>query len=225
MAAAVSDYEAFRAEFPKSPEVDATAAVLGSMLLDAGDLATAGRVLSNVNGAQAAQLRGLLHLRRGEIEQARNELLMAAPQLRGPDATATIALATLLSRLSARGGELVAAVTAAPAAERVAQIQTAAEAARRLPASERAAVLDFLAESAEAAGAEADAEALRREIVETLPRTHEAPAALLALARTAVDDPEAEEEARVLLEKLIVEYPQSALAPQARTELERLQQH
>ncbi|HEX2167166.1 MAG TPA: hypothetical protein VHG09_07990, partial [Longimicrobiales bacterium] len=60
---------------------------------------------------------------------------------------------------------------------------------------------------------------------EELPRTHEAPSALLTLARQAVRDPESEEEARVLLEKLIVEYPRSALAPQARAELQRLQTH
>jgi TolA-binding protein len=101
----------------------------------------------------------------------------------------------------------------------------AAAAADALPAAERAAVLNFLAEAADAAGIHEDATALRREIVETLPLTHEAPAALLTLARRAVEDPETEEEARVLLEKLIVDYPRSALAPQARTELQRLDMH
>ncbi|MGH7466263.1 MAG: tetratricopeptide repeat protein, partial [Longimicrobiales bacterium] len=81
------------------------------------------------------------------------------------------------------------------------------------------------ADVADAAGIPEDAAALRREIIETLPRTHEAPAALLTLARRVAADPESDEEARVLLEKLIVEYPRSALAPQARTELQRLQTH
>jgi TolA-binding protein len=58
-----------------------------------------------------------------------------------------------------------------------------------------------------------------------MPHTHEAPAALLTLARRAVGNPEMKEEARVLLERLIVEYPRSALAPQARTELQRLETH
>ncbi|HEX6132339.1 MAG TPA: hypothetical protein VFZ24_00060 [Longimicrobiales bacterium] len=223
--AAAADFDAFRTEYPQGPELDATAAALAEALLDRGRLPLAGRVLTGVTGARAAQLRGLIHLRNGDIEQARHELLSAAPLLRGPAATSTIALATLLSRVSARGGEIVAAVVAAPDADRPAQIRDAAESARLLPADERAAVLDFLAETAEAVGAGEDADALRREIIDTLPRTHEAPAALLALARRAGEDPESEEEARVLLEKLIVEYPRSTLAPQARTELQRIQQH
>jgi TolA-binding protein len=86
-------------------------------------------------------------------------------------------------------------------------------------------VFDFLADAADAAGDENEAIGLRREIVESLPRTHEAPGALLTLARAAAAHPETGEEARVLLERLIVEYPRSALAPQARAELQRLQEH
>ncbi|HEX6307891.1 MAG TPA: hypothetical protein VFZ69_06875 [Longimicrobiales bacterium] len=223
--AAATDFDAFRAEFPQGPELDATAAALAEALLDRGNAALAARVLAGVTGARAAQLRGLIHLRNGDIELARHELLSAAPLLRGSAATSTIALATLLARVSARGGELVAHLVTAPDADRPAQVRDAAERARALPADDRAAVLDFLAEAADAAGAADDADALRREIIETLPQTHEAPAALLALARGAAADPESEEEARVLLEKLIVEYPRSTLAPQARTELQRIQQH
>jgi tetratricopeptide (TPR) repeat protein len=223
MDAAVADYEAFRSEFANAPELDATASTVALMLLDAGNIDAGERVLNGVGGAASAQLRGRLYLRKGDTERARHELISAAPLLRGREATTTIALATLLTRVSARGGELVAQVVAAPEAERADQVRAAAAAAHTLPAPERAAVLDFLADAADAAGLDEDAAALRREIVETLPRTHEAPAALLTLARWAVQDPELEEEARVLLERLIVEYPRSALAPQARTELQRLQ--
>jgi tetratricopeptide (TPR) repeat protein len=222
---AIAEYEAFKTEYANAPELDVTAATLGARLLDQGNLDGAERVLSGIAGARTAQLRGRLYLRRGDIDGARNELLGAAPLLRGREATSTIALATLLTRVSARGGELVARVIAAPEPERAEQVRGAAAAADALPAAERAAVLNFLAEAADAAGIHEDATALRREIVETLPLTHEAPAALLTLARRAVEDPETEEEARVLLEKLIVDYPRSALAPQARTELQRLDMH
>ena len=222
---AIAEYEAFRAEYANAPELDATAATLGERLLENGDLPSADRVLSGVAGARTAQLRGRLYLRRGDIAGARNELLGAAPRLRGREATATIALATLLTRVSARGGELVARVVSAHDPERAEQVRSAVAEARMLPVAERAAILDFLADAADTAGIHEDAAAIRREIVESLPRTHEAPAALLTLARRAVGDPETEDEARVLLEKLIVEYPRSALAPQARTELQRLEMH
>lgn len=223
--AARGDFDSFRAEYPHAPELDATASALAAQLLENGDITSAEKVLAGVVGARSAQLRSRLYLRTGDIELARQELLGAAPLLRGRDATQTIALATLLTRVSARGGELVASVIIAPEESRPEQIREAASAASSLPARERAAVLDFLAGAADAAGIAEDAATLRREIVETLPRTHEAPAALLTLARSASQDPSTEEQARVLLETLIVEYPRSALAPQARTELQRLQAH
>lgn len=222
---AIAEYEAFRSEYANAPELDATASALGTRLLDDAAIDGAERVLSGVAGPRSAQLRARLYLQAGDIERARNELIGAAPLLRGRDATATIALATLLTRVSPRGGELVARVVTAQEPERAEHVRTAADAAGTLPAAERAAVLDFLAEAADAAGIPQDAAALRREIIETLPRTHEAPAALLTLARGVAGDPEAGDEARVLLEKLIVEYPRSALAPQARTELQRLKAH
>lgn len=223
LSSAVADYEAFRTEFPNAPELDATASALGVLLIDADSADTAGRVLSGVSGPASAQLRGRLFLRAGDIDRARHELISAAPLLRGSDATATIALAALLTRVTPRGGELVARVVAAGPAERPAEVRSAAAAAATLPARERAAILDFLADAADAAGLAEEASALRREIVEQLPRTHEAPSALLSLARQELADSESDEEARVLLERLIVEYPRSALAPQARAELQRLQ--
>ncbi|MBR9990124.1 MAG: hypothetical protein KFH98_10230, partial [Gemmatimonadetes bacterium] len=220
---AISAYDAFRTEFPGAPELDATAAALGSLLLDAGRSTDAAHVLDGVRGAASAQLRGRMYLSSGDLDQARHELISAAPLLRGRDATATIALATLLTRVSARGGQLVAQVIAASDEERPVRVREAAAAAGSLPSPERAVVLDFLADAADAAGLAEDAAALRREIIDVLPNSHEAPAALLALARRTAENVESREEARVLLERLIVEYPRSALAPQARAELQRLQ--
>lgn len=220
---ALADYASFRSSFPDAPEMDATAAAVGTAVLDAGRMVDAQNVLDGVRGVASAQVRGRLALRNGDLETARHEFISAAPLLRGREATAAIALATLLTRVSARGGELVAQVMAAEDDGRAGAVRDAAAAARALAAPERAAVLDFLADAADGAGLNEDAAAIRREIVETLPDTHEAPAALLSLARAAGAAPETTEEARVLLEKLVVEYPRSALAPQARAELQRLQ--
>src|SRR5690606_9832169 len=150
--AARADFDSFRAEYPQAPELDATAASLAAQMLERGDAAAAERVLTGVIGARSAQLRSRLYLRRGDIELARQELLGAAPLLRGRDATQTIALATLLTRVSAKGGELVASVVIAPDESRPQQIREAAAAAAVLPARERAAVLDFLAGAADASG-------------------------------------------------------------------------
>ncbi len=71
--------------------------------------------------------------------------------------------------------------------------------------------LTLLAREADAVGRVDVAAPLRRQIVTNHPESPEAPAALLELARGAGAD-----EAATLLERLIVEYPGSALAPIAR---------
>lgn len=219
---AAADFAAFRAEYPQAPETDGTAALLATRYLEQGDGVAAARLLEGVAGPRAAQARGRLFIRRGDLARAREELLAAAPLLQGREATETISLAALLSRLSPAGGDMVAVAIAADEVARPAILRAALEDTRRLAAAERAAVLDFLAGLADAAGLGEDADTLRREIVASLPRTHEAAGALLALARRASGRGEAAGEATVLLEKLIMEYPRSTLAPQARRELERL---
>jgi hypothetical protein len=231
LAQAAAQLDTFRAEFPRAPEVDATAARLSLRLLEQGDVAAAVRVLDGVAGPHAARVRGRIHIRAGNIAAARQELMAAAPMLQGREATETIAMVALLSRISPDGGEFVARAVASEPEERRALLAGAVDATRRLPAPERAAVLEFVAAMADASGMGEEAERIRGEIVARMPRSHEAPAAILALARSSLqrsagDGPGREaagEEARLLLEKLILEYPRSALAPQARRELEQLQ--
>jgi hypothetical protein len=219
---AVAELEAFRAEYPDAVETDQTAALLALLHLEQGSTAAAEQLLADVSGPRSAYVRGRMLIRRGDLPGARAELLAAAPLLQGREATETIALAALLMRLSPRGGDLVARAIAAGESQRQQMIGAAIVETSRLPAAERAAVLDFLAGMADAADMADDADALRHEIVTTLPRTHEAAGALLALARRAGSRAESVDEATVLLEKLILDYPRSALAPQARRELERL---
>lgn len=219
---AAADLIDFRAEFANAAEVDAAATEVADGYVRAGDAASALRVLSGVQGPRSAQLRGRLRLLAGDLAASREELLSAAALLRGAAATETLALAALVMRLTSAGGEIVARFVGTPAEEREELVRTALADTRGLQAQERAAVLEFVAGLAERAGLGDDADALRREIAATLPRTHEAAGALLALARRALAAPEREDEARVLLERLVVEYPRSTLAPQARQELQRL---
>ena len=86
------------------------------------------------------------------------------------------------------------------------------------PASQgRPAALAFLADAAAAAGRRNVADGLRRQIVDRHPESPEAPEALLDLARAA-----APPEAAAWLERLIIGYPRSAMAPVARRLLAEL---
>lgn len=89
--------------------------------------------------------------------------------------------------------------------------------AGRPASSGRSVVLGFLSDAAAAAGQARIAAALRRQIVLQHPRSPEAPAALLDLARAS-----APADAASWLEQLIVGYPRSALAPVARRMLAEL---
>lgn len=84
-----------------------------------------------------------------------------------------------------------------------------------LPAgSARAAILALLAEELHSAGHLDRSTELLRRIVESFPRSAQAPDALLNLARRAI--PAHPDAARAWLERLITSYPESALAPLAR---------
>lgn len=212
----------FRGEYPHAPELDETAAFVAARFLADGNAAVATELLSRVQGPRAALVRAQIHIRQGEVRQARDELLIAAPQQQGRQATETLALAALLMRLSPSGATIVAPAVIEAEADREEAVHDVLDQSRSLPAAERAAVLDFMAGVAERSGLNDDADALRGEIVAQLPHTHEAAGALLSLARRALGRSDGEETATVLLERLIVEYPRSALAPQARQELQRL---
>jgi hypothetical protein len=220
--AAVASLAALRDEFPQARELDETAALLALRHLEAGDDVAARQLLAGVQGPRTAQVRAQLHMRDGEPARAREQLMSAAPLLHGREATETLALAALLMRLSPAGGELIARAVAAAETDHAAVLPGAADYARTLPAAERAAVLDFLAAMADRSGLRHDADVLRREIVATMPGTYEAPAALMALARRALAGAAGGHDAVVLLERLILDYPRSTLAPQARQELQRL---
>ncbi len=210
------------AEYPQARELDEASAELALAYLRAGKIQRATVLMEGQTGSYATRVRGLIALRQGEIDRARSLLLLAVRGLHGPLATRTIDLASLLLRISPRGGELVASLAGfdPPDPQGFDRVEVAS---RSLPDNERAAILDFAADVAGAAELPADASALLRVIVEEHPHSPEAPAALLTLARGLPIEPAAsQEEARILLARLIVDYPRSALVPQARRELERL---
>ncbi len=67
---------------------------------------------------------------------------------------------------------------------------------------------------------EAEADTVRRALIERFPQAAETPGTLLALARSALpDQPDA---SRAWLQRLIIDHPESALAPVARRLLSEL---
>ncbi len=220
---AIAQLDAFRSEYPDAIELDALLGTVGGALVDSGRLDDAQALAGSARGPNSARVRGRVLLIRGDVERARSELLNAAPALSGAEATETIALATLLGRVSPIGGKLVGrALALLTEGERGAAVQLVLEESRALAARERAALLDFAAGTAQRAGLPELAEQARRTIVEDLPESQEAPAALLSLARTLARQPDGAAEAQLLAERLILEHPRSALAPQARQLLGQL---
>jgi hypothetical protein len=211
----------FREDHREAPELDQLSALVAEALLGADEPDQAGRVVAGVRGPRSALLRGRLALAAGDRTEARVAFLAAAPALTGAEATRALALAALLDRVSSEGAVLLAlAMDGVAADDAGGGLDRLVDGSRRLPAAEQAALLEFGASLAEEAGLGEDARRLRRALVTDHPRSAEAPAALLALARSA--RPDAEGEARELLERLIIEYPRSALVPQARRELDQL---
>lgn len=215
----------FEREFPNAPELDPLAAALANAYLEKDQTDQAEGVLTGVTGARSSIARGRIALRRGDVAAARNAFLTAAPSLQGAEATETIKLVSMLGKVSKQGGELLGKSIARASTGATREAFTLLEkGAQQLPEPERPSVLEFAAAMADRAQMPLAAERARRAIVSDFPRSAEAPAAILALARNLAERGDAFEEARQYLERLIVEYPRSALVPQARQELDRLQE-
>ena len=204
----------------------AMAIELSNGALSAGDLDRARRALdhapaSPADASTAAVLegqRGLLVLMAGHPASALSHLEIAAFIPTGDPASRTdaIALVDALSRAdsaeSAALGRLVLAVRTGRADGATEALRAELRAA---PVSEgRPAVLALAAKTLADGGRPAEAAVLRAYLVEAFSSAPEAAPALLALARSTVDmDPGS---ASGWLEQLILEYPDSAVAPVAR---------
>jgi tetratricopeptide (TPR) repeat protein len=219
-AAAALMLREFQDRYRTAPELDRLAALVAEAFVGE-DASAAAAVVAGVRGPRSTLVRGRIALARGDRDEARAAFLSAAPDLTGAEATQVLALATLVGRVSDGAAPALArALADAAAGEPGAGLDRLRDAAARLGADDRTAVLSFGAALAETEGLDADAVTLRRVIVTEYPRSAEAPAALLALARSVVGDDRTE--ARELLERLILEHPRSALVPQARRELDRI---
>jgi tetratricopeptide (TPR) repeat protein len=231
--AAESGISVYAREYPEETrDLAAMAVELSNGALAAGDISRARRALDFAPAAPAdASTAAMLEGQRGLVELMAGDPMSALPHLevaafiptRDPASrTAAIALVDALSRAdtveSAALGRLMLAV-------RMGQLDGAAATFRdeldAAPASAgRPAILAIAGRTLESGGRLADAAELRAHLVQAYPAAPEAPPALLALARGAIDEDPGR--ASSWLEQLVVDYANSAVAPVARRMLAEL---
>lgn len=215
----------FRSQYPDAPETDRLVGAVAGALLDAARGEDARALVEGVRGPRSSLVRARLALAAGEPAEARAALLTAAQALGGTEATETIALATLLGRVSPAGARRIAEADGALATGEIERaLDVLVTPSMELRPDERAALLEHAVRIAEREALPVRAESIRRVIVDEHPRAQEAAGALLGLARALAERPGEAVEARSLLERLILEHPRSALVPQARRLLAELNQ-
>lgn len=223
VAAARASLEDFRAAYADAPELDRLAGVVASAVLARGDPAGALAETERAGGPLASMVRGRALLALGRAADAREALMAAVADLSGIEATRAIALLSLLDRVGPEATALLAdAIQALDGGREGAAADLLLRSAEGLPEPDGAALLDFAASISDRASLPARAETARRALIERYPAAPESAAALLALAEALAERPEGRIEARVLLERLILEHPRSALLPRARRLLGRL---
>jgi tetratricopeptide (TPR) repeat protein len=218
---AVADLKTLRTEYPTVGELDEVASRVASALLDRGDVDGAAGAVEGVLGPRSGAARGRVYMRRGDVERARDEILASAPLLQGAEATEALRLATLIMRMSKPGGELIGRAMAMMADDASDALRMLVTESKALEGNERADILDYAAGVADRTGLAAQAEQIRREIVTEYPKSTVTPASLIALAQVLSVRGE-KDDARLMLERVILEHPRSALVPQARRDLDRL---
>jgi tetratricopeptide (TPR) repeat protein len=213
----------FRSEFPDAPETDELTAVVAAGLATRGDVDGAVALVDPAPGPQSELERAWLLLDGGDVEGGRGALEGALPGLAPTAATEVIQLMAVIDRV---GGTAAAALSASAARTRHGDVaggrRLLDDALDEVGADDRPAVL-FQAGLLAAGDDDAVAAAGYFARIEGAhPESREAAEAMLRHARILANDPARTDEARSMLERLILERPRAAVVPDARRELERL---
>lgn len=215
--------EALRADAPDAPVVDELIALLAAALLGRGEPAAAARVLEGASGPASGVQLGHLLIAQGDLTAGSQLLLGAVPGLEPARATTVIQFVALVGRVLPEAAPLLARAGALAAAGRGGEASRVLEGAVDPGDPEMGA--PFLAQGArwaEEAGEADEATRLRERLLADFPGAPEAEEGALALARALGGTPEGRGRAVALLEALLERAPGSAVAPDARRELERL---
>lgn len=223
--------------YPRDAALPRLAAAAAAAHLRAGDRDAADEILERFvpterSDAAAlgliAAIRARIALYDGKWEGALEQARLAAMALTGPARTEAIELATLLEAASPTERKALAAalqhIEAGRVAEGIARVLALPKGRAAGGAGgggARAGLLVWAARHAQAARLPLAAPLLEA-VLSDHPQAPEAPAALLGLAEMAAAEPGGTARAQGLLERLILEYPASALVPVARRRLEEL---
>jgi tetratricopeptide (TPR) repeat protein len=212
----------FRQEFPDAPELDELASTIALELQSRGLAEAASAVLTDVLGPRSSLERAYLHLAQGDAQASVLALQEALAALPPAGATEAIQLISLLSRVGPEATKVVAfaAVLEHRGEPRVALDHLTGQ-MDELPAEDRPALLAHAARLADASDRPELGAQLRQRLVTDHPDSPELPDAVLALARAQARQGQVAE-AIALLEKLILDRPNSSVVPAARRELDRL---
>jgi tetratricopeptide (TPR) repeat protein len=216
--------EGFRREFPDAPELDELAAVVAAGLRARGLDHEAVDIVRGVQGPLTSLERGFLHLEGSRVDEGVEALSEALSGLPPTRATEILQLVSLLGRLERGGQEVLARSAALHHRGRTAEaVEAVREGLPALPAPEQAALLAHAARMADEGSLTREGAGLREELLSRHAGAPERGEATLALARYRARDAGGVAEAVRLLEALILERPDSPVAPDARRELQRLQ--
>ena len=190
-----------------------------------GDLARADQAVSGDSSLAADEVRGWTALFRGDLAAARVRLRAGSAPMRGPESARNVERAGMLALLQAVKADSAPALGAALYLAARGDTARAASAlialARTRGMDGQAEILALAARFTAAAGDASLAESLWREVADQYPESPPAPVAILALARALAARGD-QSGAVTRLEALILQYPASALVPEARRELDRV---
>lgn len=218
----VTRLEGFANEYPEAPELDELRALVAGGLAARGEADGARELLEGAEGPLASLERAYLHFHDGEVEPGKEALEAALPALAPSRATEMLHLLSFLERVGPPSAVLLARSAAEAHLGRPgAGVDSLVLALPGLPDEDRPPLMAWAGEQAQAAGETQRAEELFGTVVEAFPEAREFPDAALALARLRIarGDPDA---AREVLERLILDRPNSPVVPAARRELQRL---
>ncbi len=213
-----------RGKIPGS-EFDRLAHAVARGWIAAGRLDRADAMVSADSSLAADEIRGWTALYRGDLAHARQWLRSGGAPTRGPEAARNVDRAGVLALLAAVKTDTLPALGAALLLAARGDTAHAARAlvvvARSQGTDGQAELLHLAALYSAASGDAAGAEALWTEVADHFADQAPAPVALLALARLLAARGEAPT-ATARLEALILNYPASAMVPEARRELDRI---
>jgi tetratricopeptide (TPR) repeat protein len=212
----------FETEYPSAPESDELRALVAAGLAGRGQVEDAERVAAAGGGSLTALEQGYLRLQDGDVAAGTEALQQALPELAPARATEVLNLLAALGRVGPGASIPLARAAARGHQGRPSEgSQLLTEALSGSSDEDRPTLMAWAGELARQAGDSEGAVGLLTALVDGYPGAPEFPEAALSLAElhSAAGRPE---EAGQVLERLILERPDSPVAPTARRALQRI---